>query len=312
MERSIAEFIRYQDESRRASKATVRAYAEEMRRFGEFARSRLKRDARVPEDLTPELVSAYAAARSLERTAAGRPIAARTLARSLAALRSYFRFLERRGRPATAARESLPRVQVPETLPTSCSEAPLNALLDELAAVARADDVRGLRALAAVECLYGAGLRVAELAGLTRGGLDERRGLVRVLGKGNRERVVPIGARAIAALRRYWAAEGGEPSHAEPVLRSPGRGRGRNPSRPITTRTLERDVSAVLRRLGPNAPTHPHALRHSFASHVLERGAELRAVQELLGHRSLSTTQIYTHVTRRRLKAAYARAHPRG
>ena len=262
-------------------------------------------------------VSAYAAARSLERTEAGRPIGARTLARSLAAIRSYFRFLERRGKPATAARESLPRVAVPETLPALCSEPALNALLDEAAGATPQDDVRGLRALAAAECLYGAGLRVAELSGLTRAGLDERRGLVRVLGKGNRERVVPIGARAVAALRRLWNAEGGEPGPHEPILRGRPR-RGGTPGSPaerpagITTRTLERDVNSILRRLGPNAPTHPHALRHSFASHLLDRGAELRAVQELLGHRSLATTQIYTHVTRRRLKAAYARAHPRG
>ena len=252
MERSIAEFVRYQEESRRASKATVRAYAEETRRFAEFARGRLRREARVPEDLTPELVSAYAAARSLERTQAGRPIGARTLARSLAAIRSYFRFLERRGRPATAARESLPRVAVPETLPALCSEAALNALLDEAAAATRPDDVRGLRALAAAECLYGAGLRVAELSGLTRAGLDERRGLVRVLGKGNRERVVPIGTRAVTAFRRLWSAEGSEPGPEEPLLRGrPRRGvASPSPRAPgVTTRTLERDVNSILRRL---------------------------------------------------------------
>jgi integrase/recombinase XerC len=145
---------------------------------------------------------------------------------------------------------------------------------------------------------------VGELAGLTRGRLDEKRRLVRVLGKGSRERVVPLGARAIQALHRYWSALEREPAPDRPIL--VGRG-----SAPATTRTLERDIRGLLTRLGPNAAAHPHALRHSFASHLLERGADLRAVQELLGHRNLQTTQIYTHVTRRRLKAAYERAHPR-
>jgi integrase/recombinase XerC len=183
-------------------------------------------------------------------------------------------------------------------------EQALNALLDEAARAAAPGDARAWRAVAAAECLYGAGLRVGELAGLTRSRLDERRRLVRVLGKGSRERVVPLGARALDSLRAYWAASGREPGPSEPLLL--GRGGG-----PITTRTLERDIRGLLARLGPNVASHPHALRHSFASHLLDRGADLRAVQELLGHRNLQTTQIYTHVTRRRLKAAYERSHPR-
>jgi integrase/recombinase XerC len=304
VERWIADYLRHMEEQRRCSAATVRAYGDELARLDAFARSRLKRAPRVPADLTPELVTAYAAARSLERTEARRPIAARTLARSLAAIRSFLRFAERRGHSMAAARGALPRVSLPQTLPASISEQGLNALLDELAAKVGPDETRALRALAAVECLYGAGLRVGELAGLTRSRLDERRLLVRVLGKGSRERVVPVSRRAVAALRRFWSALGREPGAAEALL--PGR-----PGRGVTARTLERDVTSILSRLGPSAATHAHALRHSFASHLLDRGADLRAVQELLGHRNLATTQIYTHVTRRRLKAAYARAHPR-
>ena len=304
MERWIADYLRHLEEHRRCSSATVRAYGDELQRLEAFARSRLKRAARVPQDLTPELVTAYAAARSLERTDARRPIAARTLARSLAAVRSFLRFMERRGHPTATTRGALPRVSLPQTLPASISETALNALLDELTAKIATDDARSLRGLAAVECLYGAGLRVGELAGLSRNRLDERRHLVRVLGKGSRERVVPVSRRAVAALHRYWTALGREPQAGEALLLG-SRGRG------VTARTLERDVTAVLSRLGPSAATHAHALRHSFASHLLDRGADLRAVQELLGHRNLATTQIYTHVTRRRLKAAYTRAHPR-
>ncbi len=303
MDRWTAEYLTHLRDQRRCSPATLRAYTDEMRRFGEFARSRLRRPLRIPEDLTPEMVAAYAAARSLERTEARRPIAARTLARSLAAVRSFLRYVERRGHSTASVRGAMPRVSVPESLPASLPEGALNALLDDLTLKTAPDDRKALRALAAVECLYGAGLRVGELAGLKRGNLDERRLLLRALGKGSRERVVPVSGRAMAALRRYWIALGREPQAEEPLL--PG------PRGPITARTLERDVESVLGLLGPNAATHAHALRHSFATHLLDRGADLRAVQELLGHRNLATTQIYTHVTRRRLKAAYARAHPR-
>lgn len=302
MERSTAEFLEHLT-SRRYAAHTLRAYRDELARFRAFAAGRLGRPARI-DDLTPELLTAFAAARSLERTDARRAISARTLARSLAAIRSYIRFLERKGRPVAALRAAFPRVTVPEPLPSAHAEAALNALLDDLGTAVPADDSRGLRALAVAELLYGSGLRLSELASLARGGADDRRMLVRVVGKGSRERVVPLGARALAALRRYWSAMGGEPAPDAPLLPGP-RGRG------VTPRTLERDVQRLLERLGPAAAAHPHSLRHSFATHLLERGADLRAVQELLGHRNLRTTQVYTHVTRRRLKEAYDRAHPR-
>lgn len=304
MERSIAEFIAHL-EDRRYAAHSVRAYREELDRFLSFVRSRVKRAPEPARDLTPELIRAFAAARSLERTSARRPISARTLARSLAALRSYLRFLERKGQPTAALRAAFPRVTVPQPLPSAHAEAALNSLLDQIAAAVPDSDGRGLRALAAAELLYGSGLRVGELASLPRERLDQRRMLVRVLGKGSRERVVPLGARAVTALGRFWKAFGREPVAGEAILLGP-RGVG------VSARTLERDVNGLLARLGPSAAVHPHALRHSFATHLLDRGADLRAVQELLGHQNLRTTQVYTHVTRRRLKEAYARAHPRG
>ena len=193
---------------------------------------------------------------------------------------------------------------MPQPLPAAISETPLNELLDRLAASVKGDNVPALRALAASEWLYGSGLRLSELQGLTWGRFDQKRKLVRVLGKGSRERVVPVGSRAAESLDRLWTALATEPGPQSPLL--PGRG-----GKPVSTRTLERDVHALLSALGPNAASHPHALRHSFATHLLDRGADLRSVQELLGHQNLATTQIYTHVTRRRLKAAYTRAHPR-
>ncbi|HKQ18582.1 MAG TPA: tyrosine-type recombinase/integrase [Candidatus Eisenbacteria bacterium] len=304
MERSIAEFVTHL-EDRRYAAHSVSAYRAELDRFLSFVRSRVKRAPDPVRDLTPELIRAYAAARSLERSSARKPISARTLARSLAALRSYLRFLERKGHATAALKAAFPRVTVPQPLPAAHAEAALNALLDKISTAVPETDSRGLRGLAAAELLYGSGLRVGELAALPRERLDERRMLVRVLGKGSRERVVPLGARAVAALHRFWKALGREPAAGEAILPGP-RGAG------VTSRTLERDVNGLLARLGPSAAVHPHALRHSFATHLLDRGADLRAVQELLGHRNLRTTQVYTHVTRRRLKEAYARSHPRG
>jgi integrase/recombinase XerC len=244
VERWIAEFLSYLKENRRCSPLTERAYGEEMRRFAEFAASRLKREPSVPKDLTPELVAAFAAARSLERTAKKRPIASRTLARSVAAVRSFLRYVERRGHSTTAARTAMPRVSTPDTLPASVPETSLNALLDELAGTVPADDVRGLRGLAAAECLYGAGLRVGELAGLTRGRLDERRKLVRVLGKGSKERVVPISDRAVNALKRFWTARGKAPEAGDALLRAP---RGAASRRARWSGTSSRSSSAWAR-----------------------------------------------------------------
>ncbi len=304
MERWTVEFLRYLGEQRRAAPATLRAYGDELRRFEAFARARLKREPRVPEDLTSEMIAAFAVGRSLEKVDRRRPISARTLGRTLAALRSFLRYLERRGHETGDLRGAIPRVATPQPLPAAISETPLNELLDRAAATVKDGDARSLRALAAAEWLYGSGLRLSELQGLTWSRFDERRKLVRVMGKGSRERVVPVGSRATESLARFWAALGRKPAPECPLL--PGRG-----AKPVSTRTLERDIRSVLTTLGPNAASHPHALRHSFATHLLDRGADLRAVQELLGHQNLGTTQIYTHVTRRRLKAAYARAHPR-
>jgi integrase/recombinase XerC len=304
VERWITEFLEYMATQRRAAAGTLRAYRDDLTRFNVFARGRLGGDPR-PEDLTPELLAAFAAARSLTKSQRSkRAISARTLGRSLAALRSFLRWLERRGKTTGALRGSLPRVSAPQPLPSAISETPLNELMDRAAATVPDGDVRALRALLAAEWLYGSGLRLGELTGLTWGRYDARRRLARVLGKGSRERVVPVGARAADTLTRYWAALGRTPTPESPLI--PGRGGAR-----VSPRTLERDIRAFLGGLGPNAATHPHALRHSFATHLLDRGANLRAVQELLGHQNLGTTQIYTHVTRRRLKAAYARAHPR-
>jgi len=179
--------------------------------------------------------------------------------------------------------------------------------LDLVAALERleGDDPASLRDRALLELAYSAGLRVSELVGLDRRDVNRSTGLLRVRGKGRRERIVPAGRPAFVALDRYLAARGGWALAAEePLFVNPRGGR-------LSGRTVQR---AVRRRLGEVAGglgVTPHALRHSFASHLLDNGADLRAIQELLGHRSLTSTQVYTHVSGSRLRRAYRQAHPR-
>ncbi len=182
----------------------------------------------------------------------------------------------------------------------------LGQLLDEDAHPERPTAVRDD---AILELLYGSGLRVSELCGIDLGDLDLGRGLVRVLGKGSKERLVPVGDAAVVALRAHLASAeaqlvGDAPAHPAagcgPELFRNARGK----------RMAPRDVRRIVDRRSP-VPTHPHALRHSFATHLLDGGADLRSVQELLGHADLETTQIYTHVSRERMRAAVHSAHPR-
>ena len=222
-----------------------------------------------------------------------------------AAVKSLVRYLE----PTKATSpllDQLPRVSAPDLLPRFHAERALNQALDD-AWKSGGRDVRSLRALAVTEMLYGAGLRLSEVAGLTRERIDTKSRLVRVDGKGGVQRVVPFGRWALRALRRYWRAAGREPGYGEPIWMGHNHRRGRR----ADARTLGRDVSVILSRISAHAATNPHALRHDFATHLLDRGADLRAVQELLGHSKITTTARYTHISKARLRAAYLSAHPR-
>ena len=229
-------------------------------------------------------------------------LAASTIARRGAAVRSFFRHAALLGRvqenPAAALKLPRRRRQLPRTLSPGEAE----RLLDAAAGTAP----RALRDRALAELLYGAGLRVSEAVGLERGGVDLERKLVRALGKGERERVVPIGREAADALRRYLA-------HGRPHL-----DRRRRPELFLNAQggpLTRAGAFLILRRLAAKAGleperVHPHLLRHSFATHLLEGGADLRSVQEMLGHADLSTTELYTHVSDRRRREAYFQAHP--
>jgi integrase/recombinase XerC len=285
-----------------ASAHTVEAYEADVRQFVSWAE---RGGCPTPEQLDRATLRRYLAFLTTRR------LARRSIARKAASLRAYLRFLHRRGVIRTDHGRSLRAPKGEARLPRVPRQSEAERMLEAASAPdLERDDADGAalawRDLAVLEVLYGAGLRVSECCGLTLGAVDTRRGFLTVLGKGAKERRVPLGEPGTAAIRGYLA-------HGRPQLvtdRTPADAvflntRGRR----LTTRDARRIVDR--HPLPDGQPLHPHALRHAYATHLLERGADLRAVQELLGHSDLATTQIYTHLTRERLRAVYDATHPR-
>lgn len=230
-----------------------------------------------------------------------------TMSRRATAVRVFTAWAHRTGRIDTDPGASLVSPKVPKPLPVALDQAQARALLDAAAVASDDDSPVGIRDAAILELLYATGMRVGELVGLDIDDLDRDRRVVRVFGKGRKERTVPYGVPAERALRRWLDA--GRPglvvSDAGPALFLGARGRRIDP------RTVRAMVHRRLAEVPGGPDFGPHGLRHTAATHLLEGGADLRVVQELLGHSSLATTQRYTHVTNERLKAAYRLAHPR-
>jgi integrase/recombinase XerC len=227
-----------------------------------------------------------------------------TIARKLSALRSFFRYLLKLGLVTGNPAELVATPKQEKHLPVYLTVDDMFRLLDTIAA----DSIAGLRDRAIFETLYSCGLRVSELAGLNVNDIDTGRRMVRVLGKGRKERIVPIGEKALAAIHAYRRRLDGE----APAAAEAGGALFLNKyNRRLGTRSIARILDQLVRQCGLLVPVSPHAIRHSFATHLLDAGADLRVVQELLGHQSLSTTQKYTHVSIDRLMAAYDQAHPR-
>lgn len=222
-----------------------------------------------------------------------------SIGRKLAALRSFFRYLVREGVLPTNPGELVGTPRREKALPKTLSVDEAFALMDG----GEGEELLALRDRAIVETLYSCGLRVSELTGLDVGGLDLDQGLVRVAGKGRKERIVPVGSKAVAALQAYLDARG-NPALNTPLFLNHRGGR-------LTPRSVERNLKRQLLQGGVLKNATPHSLRHSFATHLLDGGADLRSIQELLGHASLSTTQKYTQVSVDQLMAVYDRAHPR-
>ena len=231
--------------------------------------------------------------------------AAASLAQVVAALRSFGKFLASGGLLPRNPAADLRSPKLPKKLVPFLSQ---RDLAEGKAEAPDPDDAQGLRRAAALELFYGSGVRLAEVAGAKRRDLDEGRLLFRVLGKGSKERVVAVTRSALAALRAYWdeMAKEGVAAGADGPIFVNAKGL------PVSRRTLERDVERALRERGWDGKASPHMLRHSFATHLLENGADLMSVKELLGHSSIGTTQVYTRVTARQMKEAYDKAHPRG
>jgi integrase/recombinase XerC len=284
-------FLRHLAGERNLSPHTVAAYRRDLGQFLEHMAA-----AGPGARLDRETVRSWLA-ELRTRGAAGA-----TLARKVSALRTWIRFLLREGQLERVG--GLPRVRrLRRTLPPFLTEEQAGRAVTLPPATTR----RGRRDRAILELLYGSGLRVRELVALDAGDVDLDRRLVRVRGKGRRERSVPLGRASAAALRDYLAA-GAERATGEKAGEPLFRGRG---GRRLGARGVQYLVERWLRRLPGVREAHPHLLRHTFATHLLDRGADLRAVQEMLGHRSLRSTQIYTHLTAERLREAYRRAHPR-
>jgi integrase/recombinase XerC len=279
------------------SENTRRAYEHDAREFVQWCERGGCPDPSALDHRTLRRYLAYLQTRGFSRS---------STARKAASVRAYLRHLRRRG---VLGRDVASAVQAPKgarRLPRMPRKNEAAALLDELSDGAETSDPRALRDLAVVELLYGAGLRVSECCGLDVGDVDLRRSLVTVLGKGAKVRRLPLGEPARDAVATYLRA-------GRAVLQ-PSAEAGRAMFLNARDRRLTpRDVRRVLDRhpMADGRSLHPHALRHAYATHLLEGGADLRAVQELLGHADVGTTQIYTHVTRERMRAVYERTHPR-
>ena len=291
-EREIAAFERHLAAERSFSVHTRRAYVADLRQLARF----LGPDA-DPAHVEPADVRAFLAD-------CHRRLSAATVGRKLAALRSFFGHAVRSGLRQADPSLGLPAPRTPRRLPRPLPVDDCHQLAEAGRLGARARD------LALVEVLYGGGLRVAELCGLAIADADLARGELRVVGKGNRERIVPLPSGALAALRAYLAEARGGAGRNEPLFAALRRRKG-EPPRALDPRDARRIVRRRARDAGLVDRVHPHRLRHSFATHLLDMGADLREIQELLGHRSLSTTQKYTAVSAQRLVETYDRAHPR-
>jgi integrase/recombinase XerC len=227
-----------------------------------------------------------------------------SIARKLSTLRSFFKFLVKKGLIEANPMEGILTPKRDKNLPVYLSVDAVFRLLDSI----ETDSVQAARNRAIFETLYSCGIRVSELAGLNVGDLDAAAGTLKVLGKGAKERLVPIGAKAlesVAAYRRMLPAQAGSAPAADAPMFLNLRGQR------LTTRSIARILKRIAAACGILTPVSPHTLRHTFATHLLDAGADLRSVQELLGHQNLSTTQKYTHVSIDRLMDAYDRAHPR-
>jgi integrase/recombinase XerC len=291
MRSDIEKFIHYLAIERSVSGHTIEAYRSDLEQFAEFLRSERGEEASV--DMVNHLLIRRHMAllhKSHKKSSIGR---------KLAAIRAFFRYLLRMGRIDRNPAE-------PVSTPKKEKRIPFHLTIDEVIALVEApkgDHLLTLRDRVILETLYSCGIRASELTGLNIINLDLVDGMVKVHGKGDKERIVPLGSYARSAIAEYLSLRG-NPSPEAPLLVNARGGR-------LTSRSVGRIIDKYIIRLATIKKISPHTLRHTFATHLLEGGADLRAIQELLGHASLSTTQKYTHVSIDRLMEVYDKAHPK-
>jgi len=328
MKQSIEKFLEYLRSVKNASPHTTTNYGKDLEQFRGFLMPPGTEEP-DPRKVTHQLIREFVAhlhEQGLEKS---------SIARKLAALRSYFKYCVREGMVKENPARLVPTPKLPKRIPAVLSAEEMSGFLDQLAGIqnpggrARGrrkrsevektapggvvkleDSLLLPRDRAILELLYAAGLRVSELTGLNVVDMDQKEQMVRVLGKGRKERIVPFGGKAAEALRTYWPVR-------ERLL---GEGSGTTidsqavflnyMGRRLTQRSVGRIVKKYVRIVNINWDLHPHSLRHAFATHLLADGADLRSIQELLGHQSLSTTQKYTHASIRQLMDIYDKAHP--
>jgi integrase/recombinase XerC len=310
----VAQFLEYLKLERHFSDYTVKSYGADLVQFGQYLAGEIGRPIGAPEPaekLTPQQVDDKAVKcepltiREFLAYLYGQNYTKSTTARKLATLRSFYKFLIRRGVVAANPLSTIRTPKQEKRLPKCLDLDQVQKLLD-----APGDgDLLAARDKAMLEVLYSSGIRVSELVELETADMDLQEGVLRVKGKGRKDRLTPIGSQAIKALQRYFEMRNTDVRCQQ--SRDAGRVFLNKHGEALSTRSVRRKLDKYLVAAGLDPGISPHTLRHSFATHLLNNGADLRSVQELLGHQSLSTTQIYTHLTTARMKEAYDAAHPR-
>lgn len=290
-------FLTYLTVEKNCSPLTVSNYSKDLKAFADFWEQRQK-SVLLWERVGPLDIRAYLAYLN------DKQYARRTVARRVSALRSFYKYLVRENILEASPMDKIRSPKLDKKLPTFLDEAEINELLE-----LPDNDALGCRDQAVLELLYATGCRVSELVGLTLGRIDLGNRYVILLGKGNKERVVPLGSTCCQALSRYYIIRTmlmqkyQAAGHDYVFINSRGGA--------LTDRSVRRILDKYISQLAIRKNVSPHTIRHSFATHLLAHGADLRAVQELLGHANLATTQIYTHVTTERIAAVYRKNHPR-
>jgi len=298
IEKLSLDFVAKLEHEKGFSEHTLRAYHKDLLQFDNFLKAEKRSSLESINNLLLRRFLAVLRSKNYSKT---------TIARKLASIRSFFKFLIREGELVANPFEMLRTPKQDKKLPHFLSITEVDVLLK----TPDSSSVMGLRDMAIMETLYSTGIRVSELVGLDEGHIDFTAGMIKVQGKGKKERLVPIGTHAIDAINEYINSksmskkkEEKSVSRGEPLFLNKYGDR-------LTARSVARSLDKYLKESGINLLTSPHTFRHSFATHLLDKGADLRSVQEMLGHSSLSTTQVYTHITTERLKNVYDKAHPR-